>query len=435
MKRVSLLLRFIIFFSVFCLLYAVSSSAGELKLQELIDEALKNNPEILMSLSANSAAKFRIPQAESLPDPMLMFGYQNDSVRDLYTFGDEMASDSMWMFSVSQMFPFPGKRPLKSEMAQRDAEGQKASSDSIRLKTIARIKELYFDLFLAHKNIALTNEMTDLFSRIEDAALSRYSTGMAPQQEVLMAQTEKYILLETEEMLKQKIQAAEAMLNSVTGRDVSSPLGQPSEISPSLYDHEIDQLIKAALENSPDVKAKEKMFASAETKIRMAEREYYPDFTVSAGYFAKGPDFPDMWSLTTTINIPIFYKSKQRQAVREAEASLSVAEHEVKATQLMLSSSVRDNYSMLRTSEKLMDLYKNGLAPKIRQDFQSALAGYVAGKVEELTVISRLKSLIDYELLYWKQFVEREKAIARLEAITAISAQQPATGNQGEKEK
>jgi hypothetical protein len=60
------------------------------------------------------------------------------------------------------------------------------------------------------------------------------------------------------------------------------------------------------------------------------------------------------------------------------------------------------------------------LIPKIYQDFESALAGYSAGKVEALTVISRLKSLIDYELLYWKQFVEREKAIARLEAITAV---------------
>jgi len=29
-----------------------------------------------------------------------------------------------------------------------------------------------------------------------------------------------------------------------------------------------------------------------------------------------------------------------------------------------------------------------------------------------------LKTLLDYESLYWSQFVEREKAIARLHAIT-----------------
>ena len=408
--------------TVYCLLFTAPAFAEELSLQVLIDEALKNNHEILMSGYGISAAKFRIPQAESLPDPMFMFGYQNDGTRDLYTFGDEMASDSMWMFSVSQMFPYPGKRSLKGEMAQRDAESLIASTDSVRLKAVSSVKALYYTLFLAYKNIDLVHDMSGLFSKIEDAALSRYSTGMAPQQEVLMAQTEKYMLLEKEEMLKQNIQATEAMLNSVIGRDANSPLGRPSEMPPSSYDHDMDELIRTALKNSPEIAAKEKMIASAETKVRMAKREYYPDFTVNAGYFAKGPDFPDMWSLAATINIPIFYKSKQRQAVNEAEASLSEAEHELLAMQSMLSSNVRDNYSMFRTSDKLMDLYKNGLIPKINQDFESALAGYSAGKVEALTVISRLKSLIDYELLYWKQFAEREKAIARLEAITAVGA-------------
>ena len=49
---------------------------------------------------------------------------------------------------------------------------------------------------------------------------------MGMQQEVLMAQTEKYMLLEKEEMQKQKIQSLEAMLNATVGREVNTPLGQ-----------------------------------------------------------------------------------------------------------------------------------------------------------------------------------------------------------------
>jgi hypothetical protein len=99
----------------------------------------------------------------------------------------------------------------------------------------------------------------------------------------------------------------------------------------------------------------------------------------------------------------------------------------------MLSSAIRDNYSMLRTAEKLMELYKNGLIPKTYQDFESALSGYVTGKVEAITVISRLKSLIELETLYWNQFVEREKAIARVEAITGVERQ--ASGVKGQEGK
>jgi hypothetical protein len=72
---------------------------------------------------------------------------------------------------------------------------------------------------------------------------------------------------------------------------------------------------------------------------------------------------------------------------------------------------------MLRSAEKLMDIYKNGLIPKNSQDLEQALTSYSTGRVDSPAVISRLKTLLDYETLYWVQFVEREKAIARLHAI------------------
>lgn len=415
--RVTAFLLFTIYYS----LFTVIAFAEELNLQSLIDEALKNNPEILAAGSRVSASKFKIPQAKSLPDPMFMFGYQNEGWKR-YTYGEMQGAQ--WMFSASQMFPFPGKLSLKGKMTSRDAESLKASHEATRLKTIARVKELYYELFLAYKNIDLIKDRTILFSRIEDAALSRYSTGMAPQQEVLMAQTEKYMLREKEEMFKQKIQSIEAMLNTTIGRDVNSPLGRPAGSSGSIFIHSMDELIKTAYENSPEIKSREKMAESAEAKVQMAKKEYYPDFTIAASLFKRSREFEDMWSLTTTINIPIFYRTKQRQAVYEAEAALSEARHELEGIKLMLSSAIRDNYSMLRASEKLMELYKNGLIPKTYQDFESALAGYVTGKVEAITVISRLKSLIELETLYWNQFVEREKAIARIEAITAVSSQE-----------
>jgi len=398
--------------------FYATASAEDLKLQDLIDEALKNNHELIMIEAKMGAARFRIPQAKSLPDPMFMIGYQNDGVRNLYTFGNEMAEDSQWMFTVSQMFLFPGKLDLKGEMALKDAEGLIALRDAARLKTAARIKELYYDLFLAYKDIDLLKEKQSLFERIEEAALSRYSSGTGMQQEVLMAQTEKYMLLEKEEMLRQKIQSLEAMMNATVGRDVNSPLGRPGEPGQTAFSMTMDELIRTAYENSPEINAKKKMAEAAGAKVKMAEKEFYPDFTINATYALKGRQFPDMWSMSAAVNIPLFYKTKQRPAVQEAEQSLSEAVHDIEAVKIMTASVIRDNYSMLRSSERLMDIYKNGLIPKTYQDIELALSGYVTGKVEAITVISRLKSLIDFEFLYWGQFAEREKAIARLHAST-----------------
>jgi outer membrane protein TolC len=390
--------------------------ADELRLRDLIEEALQKSPEILASESRALAAGYRPPQAGSLPDPMIMFGYQNEGW-ERYTFGEE--PDAQWMFSVSQMFPFPGKLSLKEEMARQDAEGTSIIHESVKLKTIARIRELYYDLFLAYKNIDLIKERTALFSRIEDAALARYSSGMGMQQEVLMAQTEKYMLLEKEEMQKQKIQSLEAMLNSTVGRDVNAPLGRPEAQTLSLETKSLDELLNKAYEHSPEIRARQRMVAAAEARVKMAEKEYYPDFTLAANYFTRGGgQFMDMWSLTTTINIPVFYRTKQRQAVLEATAALAESKRMLEATRLMVASAIRDTYSMWRTAERLADLYKDGLMPKTYQDFESALAGYTNGKTEAITVINRLKALIDFETLYWAQVAEREKALARFEAMT-----------------
>jgi cobalt-zinc-cadmium efflux system outer membrane protein len=402
----------------FCLAFAVTAVyAEDLALQSLIEEALQKSPEIQASEARAAAARFRIPQAKSLPDPMLMFGYQNEGF-SRYSYGDELMSQ--WMFSGSQMFPFPGKRGLKGQIASKDAETLGDLNRLARLRVVSKIRELYYDLLLAYKNIDLIKERLSLFSQIEDAAVARYSSGMGSQQEVLMAQTEKYMLLEKEEMLKQKIQSAEAMLNSTVGRDVNTPLGRPVEPAYSPYGRTLDEMLMHAYEKSPEIKAKERMVAAAGLKVDLAHREYYPDFTITAEYDKKGGPFMDMWALTTTINIPLYYKTKQRQGVLEAEAMRLEAKQELEATKLMMASYIRDNFSMVRTAERLMDLYKSGLIPKSYQDFESALSGYGTGKVDALTVISRLKSLIEFENLYWVQFAEREKAIARSESVSGI---------------
>jgi outer membrane protein, heavy metal efflux system len=403
----------------FCtvLVWSTSTFAGEMKLQDLIQEVMKNSPEIQAAQAGAEAAQHKIPQAEALPDPMVMIGYQNEGY-NRYTFGD--SNFAYWMFSASQMVPFWGKRDLKGEMATREAESLKASSKNILLKTITRVKELYFDLLLAYKTKEQIQDKTDLFARIEDAALARYASGMGPQQEVLMAQTEKYMLLEKDQMINQKIQATEGMLNTTLSREVQSPLGRPQVPAYTPYPYQLEELLEMAKENSPEIKSKEKMIKGAEAKVRMAEKEYYPDFTLGANLYKTGANFEDMWSVTAQINIPLFYEKKQKHGVLEARAALSQSKQELLATQNMLASNLRDSYSMVKSAERLMELYKEGLIPKTVQDFQLALSGYTVGKVEAITVINRLKALLDFELLYWGQFAEREKAAARIEAIAGI---------------
>ena len=397
-------------------LLAGSALAQDLKLDDLVDEALRNNPEIQAYDARIDGARQRVPQARSLPDPMLMFGYQNEGF-DRYTYGKEQGAQ--WMFGATQQFLFPGKRALKGEMAKLDADSQEAMLEFLKLRTVARVKELYLDLFLAYKNIDLLRARQVLFARIEDLALGRYGTGKGMQQEVLMAQTEKYMLLEKEAMFKQKIESLDAMLRATIGREGGTSLGRPVAPSyqPLLY--KTEEAVELALSHSPEIKSRSKMIEAAETKVKMAKKEFLPDFSINANYYKRTGDFMDMWSLTSTINVPIYFFTKQAPALSEAKAGLVQAKQELEAAKLMIAAAIRDNISMIRSADTLMDLYKNGLIPKNTQDVDLALSGYATGRTEAIIVLSRLKTLLEYETQYWTQFTEREKAVARLHAITA----------------
>lgn len=389
--------------------------AQDLRLEPLVQEALERSPEILAARARAQAAHHKAPQARSLPDPMFMTGYQNEGWKR-YTYGE--MPDAQWMFSASQMIPFPGKLELKGQMAEKEAEALEANVEVTRLQVVSKVKELYFELFLAHKTLEILARTRSLFQRVEEAALARYSSGKGEQQEVLMAQTERYMLLEREEMQRQRVRSLEAMLNAALGRPTDAPLGRPQEPQVTPMSLSADELVRTAEERSPQIKAREKMIQAAESKLSMARKEFFPDLTLAGNYFSRGGgELQDMWSLTATVNVPIFFKTKQEEGVKEAGASLAEARHELASTRLMLASGIRDNLSMVKAAENLMALYRGAIIPKNYQDFELALSGYITGRIEAITVVSRLKAFLDTELLYWSQMVQREKALARLEAL------------------
>ncbi|MDE3167386.1 MAG: TolC family protein, partial [Acidobacteriota bacterium] len=96
------------------------TAAGAQELPQLIDRALRENREIQAAQKRYEAARQRAPQARSLPDPMVSLGYT--AVGGPYPvagLGREIAANAG--VTVSQEFPFPGKRELRGSIAEKDA--------------------------------------------------------------------------------------------------------------------------------------------------------------------------------------------------------------------------------------------------------------------------------------------------------------------------
>lgn len=418
-KRLGMTLSFFagIMTFVFFPAWAGSVQAENSELERIIVKALDHSPELAALRSKAGASRHRIPQAGSLPDPMFMVGYQNMGTR-AYTYGDE---DSQWMFTASQMFPFPGKLSLKTEMAEKEADSLQYETEMSEINLIQKIRETYYDIALASKELEIISAKKTLYEKIEETSLARYSTGMGMQQDALMAQTEKYMLIESSEMIKAGILSKKAMFAGFTGDYEAKDNIDPVFPAMTEFTLSIDEALKKAESGYPEILAKMKMSDASKSRAEMAKKEYFPDFTVSAGYGLRGGDYDDMVNVSATANIPLYYKTRQSEGVYEAKKLLDQSRHEVEEAKVMTASRIRENYAMLKSSENLSKLYINAIIPKNRQDFDLSLASFSAGRTEASMVMEKLKKLRDSETAYWKNLAEREKAVARIEALAGIA--------------
>jgi len=409
--------------------------AGDGDLAALVEEALRNNPELAAAQHRVDSGRHRVPQASALPDPNLAVGYTNEGLQK-YSFGNSF--DSVWAVTASQTVPYPGKLVQKSNVASKDVDVLDAQFFGLRLQTVAKVKELYYDLFLAHRTLEILTDKAGVLERAEKASLARYASGLGEQRDAVMVQTEKYMLLERMEMANQKIHTLEGQLNAQLGRDVMAKMPEPAEPSRVPFNKTLEELLAKASLDSPDILADQKRLERAQIKVSAAKQEFYPDVTLSVGYANKGfqvsqdpsqnssgpsgqsQRWTNMWSAGVSVSIPLYFWTKQVEGLKESKSDLREAQRELENVKNMTASAIRENYSMLKAAERLTDLYASGTIPKTRQDVDLALADYGANKGDMAGVVLRLRGQLDSELQYWAQAVEKQKALARLESLTGL---------------
>ena len=214
-----------------------------LDLPRLMQEATENNPEIGAARQRWEAAKAVIPQAQTLPDPRVNLSYQNVTERE-------------GMYGVGQEFPFPGKLRLRGAVATREAERLEQEYLATRLRILARLKEAYFDLHLAHKSTEIVDKNKLLLQDFESTARARYGVGRATQQDVFRAQTEISRVLARLATLEQRKESLRAEINRLLNRPPLNPLGAPPEITGTPLRQGLPELTAILDQSSPLLQAR-----------------------------------------------------------------------------------------------------------------------------------------------------------------------------------
>ena len=385
-----------------------------LSLDELVQEALEKNPEAQSALHTVNALRRRVPQVKTLPDPVVGIGWAGNLAPFSTMSGDPSSYRGV---TVSEQFPYPGKLKLQGAIADKEADAAQADYEAIRRRVTAEVKAAFYDYFYFDKAIQTTTKNKDLLEKLSKIAEARYRVGKAMQQDVLRSQVEVSLLIEKLTVLEQQKETAQARINTFLLRAPEAPLPPAPEVEPATMKYSLDELYALAGDNDTAVQRNQRMVERSRLSVALAQKQYRPDFGVSYMYQQRTAQ-PDMNGVTFSVNIPVFYRSKQRQGVAEASENLISAEKMRDNRQNEVRFELKQQYLAAKASERLLTLYSKGVVPQSSLALESSMSSYQVGNVDFLSLVANFTTLLDYEIDYYRQLADYQTALARIESLT-----------------
>ena len=404
-----------VFFSTFPL-FSQEVPRGKTALSELIEEALSQNPQIKAARKEWEASLQVIPQAKSLPDPMLSYSYFGQSV-------ETRLGPQRNKFSLSQKFPFFGKLSLKGEIARKGASVLEEQYMAVKLNIVLKVKKAFFSLFWLDRAIRIAQEEKDVLERLTKIAEKKYETGEVNQQDVLKAQLEISKVQDKILILNQRRRAIAAELNALLNRRPDSFIGEVEEFEVPELRFELEKLYEWAREMRPELRKAQHFIEKNEESLKLAKKNYFPDFRLMFDYIDIGggtttniKDGRNSWMASVGINIPIWRK-RLHAAEAEAATKLKASQDSYKNVQNETLSRVNELFFEVETVSEQVNLYKYSLLPQAEQSLKASEVGYLTGKVDFLDLLDAERMVLLIRIGYFKTIADLGKSLAQLERV------------------
>lgn len=390
--------------------------AEKVSLQDLLQVALGRNPAIKSAAERFEAQRARVPQARSLPDPTVSGGWMGNITPFSVQRGDPSSYRGL---TVAEDFPYPGKLRLRGQIADRDAEAAWWDYEQARRQVVADVKTAYYNYFYYTKAIEITQKDKDLLQKMESIAEALYKVGKGMQQDVLRAQVEVSRVNQRLIVLRQQEHTARVRLNTLLDQDPESPLAPPAPFTPAEFHNTLDELYAMARQNDPGLERGRRMVEGNRYAVNLAQKAYDPDFSVSYTYLQR-PSMPDMHGFMVGINIPIFYRTKQRQGVIEASHNLTSTQRDLDNRLTTVNFEIKQQYLAATASRDLFDLYSKAIVPQSSLALESSMSAYGVGKLDFLSMLTNFTTVLDYEVSYYQELSNYQIAITSLEPLVGV---------------
>jgi outer membrane protein TolC len=389
---------------------AAGLEAATLERRVYVRAVLARNPSVEAARQGFRAALARAKKAGVWEDPMIDLAVAPLSI------GSSRAPLG-YELGVSQHLPWFGKRAHESSAAEAEAEASKSDYEATRRELALTAVTLYDQYFVSTRSLDINRQHVELMRVMRDAATARFQAGRTGAQDPLQAEAELAHMEHDSALLTSQRDVTVAQMNELLHRAPELPLPPPPAELPMPaipVASELGRLEGSAVSERAEIAAARKRAQAAQALADRADRDAYPDLTVSTSYNSMW-DMPEhRWMVGLGVNLPIA-SARRTGAGDESRAMRAQFESEAARLSDAARTQVYVALKQLQESEHVLGLFEQRLLPLGRQQIDAARAGFTTSETSFMAVISAERNLRSVELDYQMTRAECDRHRAELD--------------------
>lgn len=378
-------------------------------LEKVVSSALKDNPDLKASYQLWQASRNRISQTLAPSKPQLGVRYEGLPLGSF-----NLSKYELRTFLFSQELMFPSKYFSMSKMSVSESDMASSFYQDKKLEITQKSKSAYLDIFLNLKSIEIIQENLNLLEHFLKVAQIKYSTGEAPQSDILKAQVELARMNNELVTMKAMLEVSKGRLNILMNRLPSTPLSIQTDVAIPDFTWVLSDLQAKASYSNPMLSASKSMVDSQKSSFSLAKQGYLPDFMFEYMRMKTNQGMRN-WGLEFRTSIPFWFLLKEKNEVNEKKANLLSAESGYQNMKNEISFDVQMAYVNTQASYRLMKLYQESFLAQAEEALKVAEANYSANLTDFLTLLDAQRTLRETRLDYYKAIVDYLQNLASLE--------------------
>lgn len=370
------------------------ASGGPLTLSGFVDEVLAKHPLIVAANQQLLVAQGQVTQAKALPSPEISYEYSK-----LNNFG-----------SLSELIEFPGKRRLRSEIADVGVQQAQENVKKVRSALAFEARQAFFRRLFTDQQLSVTERTLAAVREIADLAQKRFDAGDVAEVEVIKARVE-VARAEQElriDMGRQRV--ATLAMNLLLGKAPEAPLVAKGDLAADVRVPPIEELLQQAYREQPDLIIARQEAEKQQKSLSLAERQKFPDLTLGAVYGVE--DQVRTPGVTASVAIPS--PRRNRGLVEEATGRKLAALAQEEGLRYQVAQAVASAYEQWIAAAAQVDVYRRGLLHQSETVLNAAQESYQEGQTGILDVLDAERTNLLVQQQYQQALFDRQLAAANV---------------------